>query len=153
MRHGYVMQAMLSSSALMLTSCAALLIMARSLLQAFQLSNGLLSQVSVSQSSTPFGYPGSTPSISANGSDNGILWTLQVDAYNSSGPAVLHAYDAGNLANELYTSGTAPADQLDGAVKFTVPTVANGKVYVSTQSSLAVFGLLSGPTQTWTFCS
>ena len=120
-------------------------------LHAFQLSNGLLSQVS--QSSTPFGYPGATPSISANGSDNGIVWTLQVDAYFSSGPAVLHAYDAGNLANELYNSGTAPADQLDGAVKFTVPTVANGKVYVSTQSSLAVFGLLSGPTQTWTFCS
>jgi hypothetical protein len=107
-------------------------------LQAFQLSNGQLSPVS--QSSTPFGYPGATPSISASGSSNGIVWTLQVDAYASSGPAVLHAHDALNLANELYNSSQAPADQLDGAVKFTVPTIANGKVYVGTQSSLAVFG-------------
>jgi len=76
-----------------------------------------------------------------------------VDAYATSGPTVLHAYDAGDLAHELYNSSQRPADQLDGAVKFTVPTVANGKVYVGTQSSLAVFGLLSGPTQTWTFCS
>ncbi len=107
-------------------------------LQAFQLSNGQLSPVS--QSSTPFGFPGATPSISANGSTNGIAWALQVDAYAESGPAVLHAYDALNLSNELYNSSQTPADQLDGAVKFTVPTIANGKVYVGTQSSLAVFG-------------
>jgi hypothetical protein len=112
------------------------------ILHAFQLSNGQLS--SVSQSSTPFGFPGSTPSISANGSSNGIVWALQVDAYAESGPAVLHAYDALNLANELYNSSQVPADQLDGAVKFTVPTIANGKVYVGTQSSLVVFGRPSG---------
>jgi hypothetical protein len=114
----------------------------RDILHAFQLSNGQLS--SVSQSSTPFGFPGSTPSISANGSSNGIVWALQVDAYAESGPAVLHAYDALNLANELYNTSQVPADQLDGAVKFTVPTIANGKVYVGTQSSLVVFGRPSG---------
>jgi hypothetical protein len=68
------------------------------------------------------------------------IWTLDVSAY-VAGPAVLHAYDALNLANELYNSGQASGDQLDGAVKFTVPTIANGHVYVGTQSSLAVFGL------------
>jgi len=113
-------------------------------LKAFQLTQGLLSPGPVMQTSTAFGYPGSTPSISANGASNGIVWTLQVDAYATSGPAVLHAYDAGNLAQELYNSSQIPTDQLEGAVKFTVPTVANGKVYVGTQSSLAVFGVLPG---------
>ena len=110
-------------------------------LRAFQLSNGLLSQVS--QSSTTFGFPGAVPSISANGSTNGIVWELQNNAYATSGPAILHAYDALNVASELYNSTQSPADQLDGAVKFTVPTIANGKVYVGTQRSVAVFGFLS----------
>ena len=113
-------------------------------LKAFQLSGGLLSPSPVSQSNIPFGFPGSTPAISANGTANPIVWTLQVDEYLTSGPAVLRAYDALNLANELYNSSQVPADQLDGAVKFTVPTIANGKVYVGTQSSLAVFGRRSG---------
>ncbi|PYM38808.1 MAG: pyrrolo-quinoline quinone [Candidatus Rokuibacteriota bacterium] len=117
-------------------------------LKAFQLSNGLLSVSPASQSTTPFGFPGSTPSISANGSSNAIVWTLQVDAYASGGPAILHAYDALDLSRELYASNQTPADQLGGAVKFTVPTVANGRVYVGTQSSLAVFGPLPRPVQT-----
>jgi hypothetical protein len=113
-------------------------------LKAFQLSAGLLSVRPVSKSATPFGFPGSTPSISANGTSNAIAWVLQVDAYASEGgPAILHAYDALDLSNELYASDQAgPRDELDGAVKFTVPTVANGRVYVGTQTSLAVFGLL-----------
>jgi hypothetical protein len=109
-------------------------------LRAFQLSNGLLS--SIMASSALFDFPGGTPSISANGSSNGVVWTLQVDAYGSSGPAVLHAYEATNLANELYSSDQVPSDQLDGAVKFTVPSIANGKVYIGTQRSLAVFGIM-----------
>jgi hypothetical protein len=107
-------------------------------LRAFLLSDGQLSEVS--QSSTPYDYPGAPPSITANGSSDGILWILQSDAFRTSGPAILRAYDALDLGNELYNSSQAPADQLDGAVKFTVPTIANGKVYVGTQSSLAVFG-------------
>jgi len=110
-------------------------------LMAFGLSDGRLSSSPVSFSSTPFGYPGSTPSISANGSSNAIVWTLQTDAYGSGGRAILHADDALDLSRQLYSSNVVPADQLDGAVKFAVPTVANGKVYVGTQSSLAVFGL------------
>jgi len=106
-------------------------------LKAFPLSNGLLSPTPLSQSSAPVDFFGSTPSISANGSSSGIVWTLQAEAY---GPAILHAYDALDLSHELYSSDQVPADQLDGAVKFAVPTVANGRVYAGTQSSLAVFG-------------
>src|SRR5207302_338993 len=112
-------------------------------LKAFELSNGLLSSSPVSQSTTPFSYPGSTPSVSANGSTDAIVWALELNA----GTAVLHAYDALDLSRELYASTQGPADQLDGGVKFTVPTVANGKVYVGTQSSLNVFGLLTQATQ------
>jgi hypothetical protein len=119
-------------------------------LKAFPLSNGLLSLSPASRSSTPFGFPGSTPSISANGSSNAIVWTLQVDAYATGGPAILHAYDALDLSRELYASNQTPGDQLDGAVKFTVPTVANGKVYVGTQSSIAAFGPLPRPVETTT---
>src|SRR5205807_661293 len=77
-------------------------------------------------------------STSANGSSGGIVWALQAAAQD---PAILRAYDALDLSRELYSSDQMPADQLDGAVKFAVPTVANGQVYVGTQSSLSVFGL------------
>jgi hypothetical protein len=108
-------------------------------LKAFSLSNGLLSSSPVSQASTGFGYPGATPSVSANGASNGIVWTLQ----RTTGAAILHAYDALDLSNELYNSTQVLEDQLDGSVKFAVPTIANGKVYVGTQSSLAIFGLIT----------
>jgi outer membrane protein assembly factor BamB len=70
------------------------------------------------------------PSISANGSTNGILWTIDSSAQ-------LHAYDASNLANELYHGSTG------SYVKFSTPTIANGKVYVGTANSLVVFGLMN----------
>src|SRR5262249_41998569 len=112
-------------------------------MRAFQLVDGMLAPAS--QSNLIFGYPGSTPSISANGSNDAIVWSLQVDAFATSDPAILHAYAAIDLASELYASDQAGVrDQLDGAVKFTTPTVANGHVYVGTQTSLAVFGLLPG---------
>ena len=107
-------------------------------LKAFSLINGRLSTSPVAQGSTQFGYLGASPVISANGSSNGIVWLI-----GNSNPAVLHAYSAANVANELYNSTMNPArDMLGGGVSFLVPTVANGKVYVATGNELSVFGPL-----------
>ena len=87
---------------------------------------------------------GVTPSVSANGTTAGIVWAI----VNNSGPAVLYAYDATNLQTELYNSTQAPnnRDQTGDAVKFTVPSIVNGKVYVGTATELDVFGLLPAST-------
>lgn len=115
-------------------------------------SSGQLSASAVSHSSESFGFPGPTLSISANGSGNGILWAIQTDAYGSNGSAVLHAYDATNLANELYNSTQNGSRDTPGpAVKFAVATVARGKVYVGTATQLAVFGLKPPPAATPAF--
>jgi len=90
-----------------------------------------------------FGYPGAIPTISANGSSNGIVWLLE----GGSG-GTLRAYDASNVAHELYNSQMKTSrDSLGSFVRFTVPTVANGKVYAGTGNSIAVFGLLNQPPQ------
>jgi hypothetical protein len=94
-----------------------------------------------SQSGTVFGFPGSTPAVSASGAaSNGIVWTLNNTNYCTSqspgcGPAVLHAYDATNLGTELWNSSMVAADVAGNAVKFTVTTVANGKAYVGTRGN------------------
>jgi hypothetical protein len=109
----------------------------------FNPSTGLLSTTAVAVSSTYFKFPGPTPSISANGTSNAILWAIESDMI-PAGPAVLHAYDATNIATEFYNSQqNASRDNPGPAVKFTVPTVVNGKVYVGTQTQLSVFGLLT----------
>jgi outer membrane protein assembly factor BamB len=106
-------------------------------IKAFSITNAKLPAGPVSQSSNTFGYPGATPSISANGTSNAIVWAAE-----NTTPAVLHAYDASNL-HELYNSNQAGSrDQLDAGNKFITPTVVNGKVYVGTQDSVGVFGLL-----------
>ncbi len=112
-------------------------------LKAYSLTNGLLSPSPTSNGTISAGVQcGPTPSISANGTSNGIVWALQTDAVSTNGPAVLYAFDATNVANVLYSSATnAARDNPGAAVKFTVPTVANGKVYVGTQNQLSVFAL------------
>jgi hypothetical protein len=110
---------------------------------AFPLSNGLLSTFPFSESPTKYLYPGATPTISANGSTGGVVWILETDGYANNKPAILHAYDPGNLGDEIYNSKMIAARDTAGpAVKFTVPTVMNGKVFVPTQSELDFYGLL-----------
>jgi hypothetical protein len=110
-------------------------------LKAFTITNALLGTTPSSKSATTFAYPGTTPSVSANGTANGIVWTLQS---STGATAVLHAYDATNLATELYNSTQAPAsrDAFGTGNKFITPMIVNGKVYVGTPSGVAVFGLL-----------
>jgi hypothetical protein len=113
-------------------------------LESFALVNGLLS-TSPATSSEIYGYPGATPSISANSTTQGIVWTIDSEAYPSSGRAVLQAHDARNVAITLYSSATkVTRDQAGPAVKFTVPTIANGKVYVGANGEVDFYGLLSG---------
>ncbi|HEX4426337.1 MAG TPA: chitobiase/beta-hexosaminidase C-terminal domain-containing protein [Terriglobales bacterium] len=110
----------------------------------FQFSKAKLQAGPVAQTSTVFGYPGVTPSISANGASNGIVW-----ASESTSPAVLHAYDAASL-EELYNSqqATAGRDSFGAGSKFMTPTIANGKVYVGTTTGVAAFGLLAAKAAT-----
>ena len=108
-------------------------------LKAFTFSGGLFGTTPSSQSPGAFGYPGTTPSISANGTSNGIVWAVE-----NTSSAVLHAFDAANLADELYNSTQAAnsRDTFGGGNKYIVPTIANGKVYVGTPNGVGVFGLL-----------
>jgi len=109
-------------------------------IKAFQFANAKLSTTPSSQTSNKFGYPGTTPSISAAGASNGIVWAVE-----NGRTAVLHAYDATNLSHELYNSNQAATsrDQLGPGNKFITPTIANGKVYVGTTNGVAVFGRLN----------
>jgi len=95
-------------------------------------------------SATPiYGMHGATASLSANGMNNGIIWDLDNSTYGT-GPAVLHAYDATDLSTELYNSSLAGTRDTAGiALKLTVPTIAGGKVFVSTSNELDIYGLLA----------
>jgi hypothetical protein len=106
----------------------------------FNTSTGKFGLASVPQSPSTFGSPGSTPSVSSSGTANGIVWALNNGSYCTPqspgcGPAVLHAYDATNVATELWNSTQGTGNAAGNAVKFTVPTVANGKVYVGTRGN------------------
>jgi hypothetical protein len=118
-------------------------------IKAFTVTNGMLSTTATDKGSVALGFPGPTPTITANGTSNAILWALEEDGFVESGaggPAVLYAYDANNLsAGFLYNSNqNSSRDNPGGAIKFAVPTVTNGKVYVGAEGQLSVYGEL-GP--------
>jgi outer membrane protein assembly factor BamB len=109
-------------------------------LRAFTVTAARLSTTASSSTAVSFTYPGTSPAVSANGTSNGIVW-----AHENTNPAVLHAYDAGNLAHELYNSSQAAngRDEFGAGNKFITPVIADGRVFIGTQSGVAVFGLLN----------
>ena len=124
-------------------------------LMALQLSGGLLpgnggTAIAASQSAESYGYPPPTPTITYSPSgNNAIVWALDNQANGTDtddgalalGPAILRAYDANNLGTTLYSSSNLAADTAGNAVKFTLPVVANGHVYVAGAGTLTVYGL------------
>jgi hypothetical protein len=111
-------------------------------LNAYQLNSSTVQFSLASSSSHVYGFPGSTTSVSAALNQSGLVWAIDVHSYcthqsSSCGPAVLHAYDATNLSTELWNSSMVAADTAGNAVKFSVPTVANGHVYVATRGNNA----------------
>jgi len=118
-------------------------------LKAFTVTNGMLSASPTDQSPDIFGFPGATPTISANGTSNAILWALNTTNWSQTGPGgseILYAYNASNLSTgSIYNSWqNSSRDDVGGAIKFAVPTVANGKVYVGAEGLFAVYGELGG---------
>jgi hypothetical protein len=109
-------------------------------LKAFSITNARIAAPPTSQTAASFSYPGTSPVVSANGTASAIVWTHE----NKGGVAILHAYDASNLATELYnsTQATGNRDQFGSGNKFITPTVAGGKVFVGTTSSVGIFGPL-----------
>ena len=107
-------------------------------LKALPISGAFLATTASSKSPTTFAYPGATPAVSANGSSNGIVWVAE-----NGTTGALHAYNASNLASELYNSSQAGTrDQWGAGNKFITPMIARGKVFVGTTNGVAVFGLL-----------
>jgi hypothetical protein len=108
-------------------------------LKAFSISAAKLSASPTSQTSVSFGYPGTVPVVSANGISSGIVWAAEVTS-----PGVLHAFDASNLATELYNSNQASGgrDHYGAGNKYSTPSVADGKVFMPGKTGVGVFGLL-----------
>jgi hypothetical protein len=109
-----------------------------STLKSFAFAGGKLS-TTPGHTTAPFGYPGVLPSISASGNSNGIVWAIE-----NTGTAVLHAFAANDLTNELYNSDQAAnsRDHFGSGNKYITPMIADGKVFAATTNSVAVFGLL-----------
>jgi hypothetical protein len=111
-------------------------------LSQFTISNGVIATPQFAVSSNIFPARGAVPAVSASGATNGIVWVLDLTGWGSGTNAILDAYDATNIANLLFSSPPTGSGAAGAAVKFSIPTVANGKVYVGGESSFTVFGLL-----------
>ncbi|GAC1675290.1 MAG: hypothetical protein PVS2B2_10120 [Candidatus Acidiferrum sp.] len=117
-------------------------------LTAFSFGNGAISSLYTSISTESALAYSPTPSVSANGTTNGIVWSLKTDNFGTQGREILYAHDATNVAKLLYSSeSNVPRDNPGNSVKFIVPTVVNGKVYAGSESQVSVFGLLGGAIQ------
>ena len=128
----------------------------------FSPTTELFNTTAASKTPSNFGYPGTVPSVSSQSAGHGIVWAVDSSLYGyanhnvtvncsvvplpaaCSGPAILHAYNATNLAQEYWNSAQAAnnRDKAGTAVKFVPPTIANGKVYVGTRTEVDVYGLL-----------
>ena len=114
-------------------------------IRAYSIAAGKLSGQWTSQGPVVTSFATPTPAVSSNGATNGIVWAIETDTFGSSDPGILRAYDATNVATEFYNSSqNASRDTAPQAVKFTVPTIANGKVYVGGALKVSVYGLLNG---------
>lgn len=107
-------------------------------------TTGLLSTTYTSKGTTKFGVHGATVTVSSDGNSNGIVWEIESTNAPTAGPAILHAINANDVSKELYNSSQASGsrDRAGAAVKFTVPTVADGLVFVGTGTELDIYGLL-----------
>jgi hypothetical protein len=113
----------------------------------FHVDQGMLSSAPVAYSTTRLAGPGATPEVSANGSGDGIVWVIESSGRrHGDQPAVLHGYDAGNVAREIYNSEQdAKRDRPGVGLHFAIPTIANGRVYVGTEGQLDIYGPLQMP--------
>ncbi len=111
-------------------------------LRDYEVINGRLTPKAAS--SFKFADNSATPTVSANGDKDGIVWVMSSKGWNSADrTAVLHACDAANIAHELFNSNqNAARDQAGKALRFNIPTVVNGHVYVGAKKEVDVYGLL-----------
>ena len=117
-------------------------------LKMFPITNGVLASGASAQASVSSTFPGATPVVSSNGTQNGIVWALVTDLYNSNGSSILYAFNAQNVAQQLYASNqNSSRDDVGPAIKFTVPVITNGKVYVGSGYQIDVYGLLNAEQQ------
>ena len=117
-------------------------------LKMFPITNGVLASRATAQSSATSLFPGATPVVSSSGTQNGIVWSLVTDLVKSNGSSILYAFNADNVAQELYASNqNSTRDDAGPAIKFTVPAITHGKVYVGAGYQVDVYGLLNGEQQ------
>lgn len=119
-------------------------VVSNDVLRDYSVQNGQLSLAA--QGTVKFIDPGATPTISSNGTKDGIVWVIQTKGFQAPDRrSILHAFEAANVAHELYNSGeNIDRDWAGRTLRFTIPTVANGRVYIGTKNEVDVYGLLPG---------
>jgi hypothetical protein len=111
----------------------------------FHLNSGVMNTAPSSKATISSTFPGASFSVSSNGTQDGVAWAVRTDQYTTHGAQVLYAWDATDLSNLLYESDTnSTRDSAGRAVKFTIPVVTNGKVYVAATYQVDVYGLFNG---------